>query len=161
MSASTHSLSSGQLFCLPRAQGLTILCQSGLLWLTAGDGDIVLHAGEMHTITRPGKLVVEAMRPSQLGVQRGQATAPARTGRPAPVVVLPILLDGQRPGVRLPPQPQPQPSLMPCTWAICSACSTLCRCLPPCSAANGACCWWANFPPALPPHCSLTAAPGA
>ena len=38
MSASTHSLSSGQLFCLPRAQGLTILCQSGLLWLTAGDG---------------------------------------------------------------------------------------------------------------------------
>lgn len=86
MSASTHSLSSGQLFCLPRAQGLTILCQSGLLWLTAGDGDIVLHAGEMHTITRSGKLVVEAMRPSQLGVQRGQAAAPARTGRPAPVV---------------------------------------------------------------------------
>ena len=61
------------------------------------------------------------------------------------------------PRVRLPPQP----SLMPCTWAICSACSTLCRCLPPCSAANGACCWWANFPPALPPHCSPTAAPGA
>lgn len=86
MSASTHSLSSGQLFCLPRAQGLTILCQSGLLWLTAGDGDIVLHAGEMHTITRPGKLVVEAVRASQLSVQRGQATTPAPTNRPAPAV---------------------------------------------------------------------------
>ena len=74
MSASTHLLSSGQLFCLPRAQGLTVLCQSGLLWLTAGDGDIVLHAGEMHTLTRPGKLVVEAIYPSQLSVQRGLPT---------------------------------------------------------------------------------------
>lgn len=86
MSASTHLLSSGQLFCLPRAQGLTVLCQSGLLWLTAGDGDIVLHAGEMHTLTRPGKLVVEAIYPSQLSVQRGLPTPATPTPHPMPAV---------------------------------------------------------------------------
>lgn len=86
MSASTHLLPSGQLFCLPRAQGLTVLCQSGLLWLTAGDGDIVLHAGEMHTLTRPGKLVVEAIYPSQLSVQRGLPTASNASQRPMPAI---------------------------------------------------------------------------
>jgi DUF2917 family protein len=49
---------------------LWIMCLEGRLWLTTPDArDHVLEPGESLTFERPGKVVIEALRPSNLWVR--------------------------------------------------------------------------------------------
>jgi hypothetical protein len=51
-------------------RGSTLFCDTGVLWVTqAGDRqDYVLHSGQQMTVTKRGKVLVEAMRDADLYV---------------------------------------------------------------------------------------------
>lgn len=50
--------------------GTTLFCDAGVLWVTQpGDNqDYVLTSGQKLTVTKPGKLVIEAMREADFRV---------------------------------------------------------------------------------------------
>ncbi|HEU4458507.1 MAG TPA: DUF2917 domain-containing protein [Methylibium sp.] len=64
------------------AEGAVLECHDGRLWVTQhGDQrDIVLEAGQRFTIERPGRTLVEALRPAVVSLRRRR---PARA-RPLP-----------------------------------------------------------------------------
>ena len=55
--------------CRDRA-AFTIACESGLVWRSAGEGDVVLRAGEQAVVPRASHAVLQAIEPAVLLVGR-------------------------------------------------------------------------------------------
>lgn len=60
MTPTRHCVAAGQLLTLPARAGQLARCASGVLWLTAGDGDVVLRPGDSYPVPADGPLLVEA-----------------------------------------------------------------------------------------------------
>ena len=83
--AETHlTLERGQVASTNEARGLAIECVRGSLWITfeSGGRDHVLEPGERMPVNAGGRLVIEAIVPSELVFYR-QAPEAAATLRPA------------------------------------------------------------------------------
>ena len=78
------NLERGQVASTTEARGLAIECLRGSLWITfeKGRGDHVLEPGKRMPVNAGGRLVIEAMVPSELVFYR-QAPADIDTPRPA------------------------------------------------------------------------------
>jgi len=64
----TRNLPNRSCLDLGNAQGLTITCLRGAIWLTH-DGDpkdVVLEAGQSHTVTRAARLIAQGLEDAEL-----------------------------------------------------------------------------------------------
>ena len=81
--AETHlTLEQGQVASTTEARGLAIECVHGSLWVTFENGgrDHVLEPGERMPVSAGGRMVIEAMAPSELVFYRQAPTAIATSG---------------------------------------------------------------------------------
>lgn len=78
MTPTRHCVAAGQLLVLPARAGQRVRCASGVLWLTAGDGDVVLRPGDSHVAPADGPLLVEAAGEGVLLLEPLSASAPRR-----------------------------------------------------------------------------------
>ena len=78
------TLEQGQVASTTEARGLAIECVRGSLWITFENGgrDHVLEPGERMPVNAGGRMVIEAIAPSELVFYR-QAPAAIVTSRPA------------------------------------------------------------------------------
>jgi hypothetical protein len=63
-----HEVAKGACLHLGNAEGRTVTCTLGTLWLTH-DGDckdVVIEAGQSHAVTRPQRLIVQALEDAVL-----------------------------------------------------------------------------------------------
>ena len=67
----TLALDAGQVLTLDDAAGRRVVARSGALWITEEDSldDLVLAPGEWVLLRRPGRTLVQALRPSQVSIQ--------------------------------------------------------------------------------------------
>ena len=81
MTPTRHCVAAGQLLTLPARAGQLARCASGVLWLTAGDGDVVLRPGDSYPVPADGPLLVEA---ADQGVLLLESPNPQARRRPRP-----------------------------------------------------------------------------
>ena len=63
-----HTLPNKSILDLGNAQGLTLTCMKGSIWLTH-DGDpkdVVLEAGQSHAVTRSARLIAQGLEDAEL-----------------------------------------------------------------------------------------------
>ena len=82
MTPTRHCVAAGQLLTLPARAGQLARCASGVLWLTAGDGDVVLRPGDSYPVPADGPLLVEA---ADQGVLLLETQNPQTRHRPRPL----------------------------------------------------------------------------
>ncbi len=82
MTPTRHTLVPGQLLALTTRAGQLARCASGVLWLTAGDGDVVLYPGDSCRMPAGGVLLVEAAQPGVLLLEDACAPAARRAQQP-------------------------------------------------------------------------------
>jgi hypothetical protein len=71
------ALDAGQVLSLDDAEGKSILARSGTVWITeeGGHKDHVVGPGDSLVIARPGRTVVQALRPAWISIEnRGQTS---------------------------------------------------------------------------------------
>jgi hypothetical protein len=80
-SCTTRTLAGGAVYGLEARAGDTMCVTSGDVWLTqSGDStDYILRGGETFHASRRGRIVVQAMTPASIDIQRGD-TKKARSG---------------------------------------------------------------------------------
>lgn len=66
-----HSAASHGIWSAVLPAGTHVHCDSGAYWLTEenGAGDVILHAGESHTVKRAGKVVVQTIVEGEFDVR--------------------------------------------------------------------------------------------
>ena len=83
LDTSTLSLSRDGLIALRDAQGTTVTALSGALWITE-DGaqrDVILEAGELMKLRRPGLTLIMALEPGSLRLSERRERSLDRVGR--------------------------------------------------------------------------------
>lgn len=71
------ALEAGQIVSLDDAQGTRILARAGTVWVTEeGEArDHVVEAGDALVVARPGRTVVQALRPAWISLAAGPGAA--------------------------------------------------------------------------------------
>jgi hypothetical protein len=70
------NMATDQVICFKRRR-LTLICLSGLVWLTGGGGEYTIKSGQRIALNSSGKICVQAFEPSEIVVQQNAAEMPA------------------------------------------------------------------------------------
>jgi hypothetical protein len=64
----TRVISKGQVWSFDPRGGLEVHCRSGSIWVTAGQEDVVLEAGQSKTFRGRFRVVIEALTPAEMAL---------------------------------------------------------------------------------------------